>query len=101
MFKLTPARRVNNGYVRPKDFDDFFEDFLPTFFGPAREQERQWNPAVEVSEKEGALEFQVEHIPVKGNALREGIHGDPDVVDLINHSPFRSFSMASSFVLIR
>ena len=60
MFKLTPARRVNNGYVRPTDFDNFFEDFLPSFFSAAREQERQWSPAVEVAEKDGELTFQVE-----------------------------------------
>jgi len=60
MFKLTPARRVNNGYVRPADFENFFEDFFPSFLSQAREQERQWSPAVEVSEKDGVLSFQVE-----------------------------------------
>ena len=60
MFKLTPARRVNNGYVRPTDFNNFFEDFLPNVLSPARELEKQWSPPVEVSEKEGVLNFQVE-----------------------------------------
>ena len=60
MFKLTPARRTSNGYVRPTDFDGFFEDFFPNFLTPAREQEKQWSPPVEVSEKEGVLTFQVE-----------------------------------------
>lgn len=60
MFKLTPVRRVNNGYARPADFNNFFEDFLPTVFSPAKEQEKQWSPPVEVSEKEGVLDFQVE-----------------------------------------
>ena len=60
MFKLTPARRVNSNYVRPTEFDGFLDDFFPNFLSPTREQEKQWSPPVDVSEKEGVLSFQVE-----------------------------------------
>lgn len=69
MFKLTPARRTNNGYVRPAEVDTFFEDFLPTFFNAARERERQWSPPVEVSEKDGTLDFNVELPGVEKNDI--------------------------------
>jgi len=69
MFKLTPARRNNNGYVRHSELDNLFEDFFPSFLNMTREQERQWSPAVEVTEKNGVLDFMVEVPGIKENDI--------------------------------